>query len=346
MFFFSPNIDDLLEEAEGLVADDRLEEALALVESACRKAPKNPEGHVRRGSLLMGLGREEEALEAFETALRRDRKHPDALLSLADLLLERSEEDTERVIVLCQQGRRIAARSGDLGLEGEFLLLEGMAHTFLGRPRLALERLDDALERLGADPDVRLEKAIALFECCRFEEARITLEELVESFPDRAHAHHHLGLLAERRGEDESASLHFARARELDPEAFVQPVVLEEGEFDRVVEDALARLPTAVRRYLSNVAIAVEPFPSEDDLGGGELSPTILGVFRGSPLADKASWDPWAHFPSSIVLYQRNLERVARDREELIEEIDVTLLHEVGHFLGWDEEDLRERGLD
>ena len=56
--------------------------------------------------------------------------------------------------------------------------------------------------------------------------------------------------------------------------------------------------------------------------------------------------DPWSHFPSSIGLFQRNLERYARDREELLEEIRVTLLHEVGHFLGLDEEQLRELGLD
>jgi predicted Zn-dependent protease with MMP-like domain len=56
--------------------------------------------------------------------------------------------------------------------------------------------------------------------------------------------------------------------------------------------------------------------------------------------------DPWSHFPSSIVLYQRNLERFARDRKELIEQIGITLIHEVGHFLGLDEEQLWERGLE
>ena len=56
--------------------------------------------------------------------------------------------------------------------------------------------------------------------------------------------------------------------------------------------------------------------------------------------------DPWSHFPSSIALFQRNLERYARDREELLDEIRVTLLHEVGHFLGLDEDQLRDLGLD
>ena len=55
--------------------------------------------------------------------------------------------------------------------------------------------------------------------------------------------------------------------------------------------------------------------------------------------------DPWSHFPSSIVLYQGNLQRFAADREDLVEQIGITLVHEVGHFLGLDEEELWERGL-
>ena len=70
------------------------------------------------------------------------------------------------------------------------------------------------------------------------------------------------------------------------------------------------------------------------------LSPTILGLFRGAPYGQKVSADPWSHLPSSIVLYQRNLERAVADREELEEQIAITLVHEVGHFLGLDEEEL------
>lgn len=346
MFFFAPNIDDLLEKAERLLEEERLEEALVTAEEACRRAPRNPAGHVARGSVLAALCRTGEAISAFETALRRNKKHPEALWALADLLLDQEPDQSQRVIALCRAGRKVAVRAGDHRLEGEFLLLEGMATGRLGFARDTVELLDAALERLGPDPDVVLERAIALFEACRFEEARAAFEAILESDPDEAAAHHHLGLLSERRGDDEAASRHFATARSLDPDTWIAPCALEEKEFDQVVEAALSRLPSQVRRYLSNVAIAVEPFPADDDLEGGTLSPTILGVFRGSPLSEKASWDPWAHFPSSIVLYQRNLERFARDREELIEEIEVTLLHEVGHFLGLDEEDLEDRGLD
>lgn len=346
LFFFSPNIDGLLEQVERLLQEERLDEALSLAETACTKAPRNAGAHVARAAVLVELGRNEEAIEALETALRRDKRHPEALLGLADRLLERDTDESERVVALARQGRKVATRRGDGRLEGEFLLLEGIATGRLGHAADAIDLLDLALERLGPEPDVVLERAVALFEACRFDEARTAFEAIVETDPEEALAHHHLGLLAERRGDDTTAETCFAMARRLDPETCFAPCTLDEKDFDAVVEAALARLPAQVRRYLSNVAIAVEPFPADDDLEGGTLSPTILGVFRGSPLAEKASWDPWAHFPSSIVLYQRNLERIARDREELIEEIEVTLLHEVGHFLGFDEDDLEARGLD
>jgi len=97
------------------------------------------------------------------------------------------------------------------------------------------------------------------------------------------------------------------------------------------------------------VTIAVEEIPKDEDLLGESppLSPCILGVFRGSPVGERHSimggFDP---YPASIVLYQKNLERFARTREELIEQIGITVMHEVGHLMGLDEEDLWERGLD
>jgi predicted Zn-dependent protease with MMP-like domain len=129
---------------------------------------------------------------------------------------------------------------------------------------------------------------------------------------------------------------------------FPLPVGLSHAEFERVVEEALEEIPEEVRRYLANVPITVEDLPETHDLVATDppLSPGILGLFRGSPYGAKASiGDPWSHFPSSIVLYQRNLERFAHDRDELVDEIGVTLVHEVGHFLGLDEDELWERGL-
>ena len=256
--------------------------------------------------------------------------------------------DIEGALDLAQRGAAEALRKGDQAAAAELTLLEGIALSQLGLPRQAVERFGAVLALDPEDVDARLERGLASFELCRLDEAREDLLQVVRQEPNEAWAHHGLGLLAERSGEAAEAERHFARARKLDPDQFPKPVEMAQADFDRAVEDALADLPEPVRRYLANVAIAVESLPADYDLLGADppLSPSILGLFRGAPLGEKASMDPWSHFPSSIVLYQRNLERIAADRSELIEQIEVTLLHEVGHFLGLDEDDLFERGLD
>jgi predicted Zn-dependent protease with MMP-like domain len=256
--------------------------------------------------------------------------------------------DLERAAALARAGAKQARRAGDEERLADYLWLEASALTEAGEPGEALGRLDEALARSPDHLDAMLERAWALFELCRFADAARQLDEVEAREPDDAWGHHLRGLLAERRGEEKEASRRFAQARRLDPRGFPRPVSVTAAEFERLVEAALEALPEPVHRYLSNVPVMVEPIPSLDDLTGSEppLSPTILGIFRGAPYGQKASADPWSHLPSSIVLYQRNLERFAADREELVEQIGVTLLHEVGHFLGLDEEELAARGLD
>jgi predicted Zn-dependent protease with MMP-like domain len=268
------------------------------------------------------------------------------LLREAGEALDRGEG--EEALALAARGEREARGSGASELLPDLVLLQASALNHLGRSREALARADELLRGSGRDTAAMLERAFALWELSRLEEARSQLEELLRLEPDDAWGHHLLGLVAERQGRAPEADRCAARARRLAPGEFPRPVHLSPRAFDQAVEDALQELPEPIRRYLANVAIAVEDLPADDDLLASDppLSPEILGVFRGSPLGDKDSMDPWSHFPSSIVLYQKNLERFARDRAELLEQIGVTLVHEVGHFLGLDEEDLWERGLD
>lgn len=258
------------------------------------------------------------------------------------------EGDLERAVELARQGAKAARRAGLRDLQADLLWLEGSALTELAEPAAALARLDAALALAPDHLDAMLERAFTLFELSRFDEARRQAEAVLAREPGEAWAHHQLGLLAERRGDAAEAARHFARARKLDPQGFPRPVAVSRAEFERLAEAALEDIPEAVRRYLSNVPITVEDLPSDEDLAGGDppLSPTILGLFRGAPYGQKSSADPWSHFPSAIVLYQRNLERAVADRAELEAQIAVTLIHEVGHFLGLNEEELEARGLD
>jgi predicted Zn-dependent protease with MMP-like domain len=257
-------------------------------------------------------------------------------------------EEYERAVELARKAGKRARKDGEPALQADCAALEAAALNQLGESAAALARADEALRLDASCTGAHFERGFALYELVRFADARKAIDEGLREAEDEAWGQHLLGLVAERLGETGVSKRAFARARRLAPEEYPEPVRLTEGAFDAAVEDALAKLPPAVRDYLANVPITVEPLPSEEELRASDppLSPSILGLFRGAPYGAKGAGDPWSHFPSSIVLYQRNLEMFARDREELVEEIDVTLLHEVGHFLGLDEEELAARGLE
>ncbi|HSP78932.1 MAG TPA: metallopeptidase family protein [Myxococcaceae bacterium] len=347
-----PEVEARLEGVATAWEEGSFEEALAGAEAVLARAPELPEALHWRAAALMELGRLEEALEAWQRALKAAPDDLELLLGAAECLVSQTEDDREAVedgLALCARGRKLARRADDVELLFEFLLLEGIGLNQVGECGQALERLEAALEHVPRSVEARLERAIALFELCRFPEAREAFEEVLGDTPEEPWAHHYLGLMAERRGEHREARKRFARAQALAPEEFPPPVQLGEAEFDQAVEAAIKALPEHVKGYLDNVTLAVEAFPKDEDLLGEAppLSPCILGVFRGSPVGERNSilgaFDP---YPASIVLYQKNLERFARTREELIEQIGITVMHEVGHFMGLDEDDLWQRGLD
>jgi predicted Zn-dependent protease with MMP-like domain len=349
-----PEVEGLLEAASEAYEDGDFERALARAGEALERDRRSVGALHVRAAALAALGRTDEALEAYERALGRGKDDLDLLYGAADFHLgdlQQEEEDREAIergLELARRGWKLARKAGDRELAADFAWLEGVGLNQLGHAGEALARLDEAVAALPEAADVRRERGLALHELCRFDEAWEELLRAEKLDRDDPWTQHDLGLVAERRGREREAERRFRRARKLSPDEFPEPVRLSHEEFDRVVEDALAELPEQVRRYLSNVPVTVEEIPSDDDLRGAHppLSPSILGLFRGAPYGQKASMDPWSHLPSGIVLYQRNLERFARSREELVREIGVTLVHEVGHFLGLDEEELWERGLE
>ncbi len=344
----------LLDRAGDAFEDGRPGDALALAEEALAAEPRSVPALHFRAAALAELGRADEALEAYDRALGTGKDDPELLFGAAEFLVNVAQDGepdrdlVERGLELARRGAKLARRAGDDALAADLAWIEAVALNQLGRSEEALARLAEAEETAPDSVDVWLEKGFALYELCRFGEAKKALLRAERLDPDEPWTQHQLGLVAERQGRHDEAKRRLDRARKLDPEEFPKPIALSSAAFDEAVEDALESLPGPVRRYLSNVAITVEDVPSDDDLLASDppLSPAILGLFRGAPYGQKASMDPWSHFPSSIVLYQRNLERFARSKKDLIEQIGVTLLHEVGHFLGLDEDELYARGLD
>ncbi len=326
--------------------------ALECADQALSIDPRHAAALSLRAAALDALGGVSEASAAYDEALRLAPRDLDLIGDAAEFYLRQGNEEGDpdwlaRARDLTGSGAALAKRS-DPGAYVDFVLMQSDALQDLGEPNDALSRVDEALRDLRDEPRLQVERGLLLFETCRFDEARVQLDEVLKRNPGNPAAHHTLGLIAERAGRRDDAVAHFREAHAEAPDDFPLPVHFSADEFDGAVEDALGELPTQIRDYLSNVAITVDEVPRDDDLlsAAPPLSPSILGIFRGSPFSEKASMDPWSHFPSSIVLYQRNLERFARTRDELVEQIRVTLLHEVGHFLGLDEDQLRDLGLD
>jgi predicted Zn-dependent protease with MMP-like domain len=112
----------------------------------------------------------------------------------------------------------------------------------------------------------------------------------------------------------------------------------------QVVDATQRRLPPAVREPALRVPVCYEPHPSDDILTEG-WEPDILGLFVGPPhSADPGDPQP---LPPQILLFLENLWDYAEGDEKVYrDEVRLTYLHELGHYLGWDESDLEARGLD
>jgi len=111
---------------------------------------------------------------------------------------------------------------------------------------------------------------------------------------------------------------------------------LSREEFDELVEQAVAQLPRVFREKLSNVSIVVEDLPPQGERDGDAL----MGLFEGIPMTEKSVFQ--AAGPDRVFLYQRNIESACRTRKELVREIRLTLLHELGHYFGLSEEELED----
>jgi predicted Zn-dependent protease with MMP-like domain len=214
----------------------------------------------------------------------------------------------------------------------------------LGRPQEAEARLRTVLAEDASCPMSRCWLAMALFRQCRFKEAWVEVELSMETGRAPTDAHLVRGLLFEREGDYAAADECFSLAHETDPDRFRMPVRMERREFDRQVRLAARKLPRQFRRHLERVPVIVQDVPAIELLKGGEgLDPEILGLFDGTPLPETEGMTEFR--PNYIYLFQRNLERIARDHEHLVEEIAITLEHELGHYLGLDEDEVDEMGL-
>jgi predicted Zn-dependent protease with MMP-like domain len=311
---------------------------------ALQADPAAPEALLLTAACERHEGRPAEAEGWLRRAAEADREWATPVLWLAEILAEDPDRQTEAL--------RHARRAADLAGDDP----EAWLPATVLAARLALEGGDEeaAREALGAlppadvplaPPDLALDVADLFLALDDAPQARTRYRALTAAHPDLPDAWYGLGLAAQAEGDDAGAGAAWLEALRRDVETPLDERVarLSEEEFAEVAEDALAELPERARALLEDVPILVVDAPSEEDVRQG-LDPRILGLFSGMAYPDHSSVGGAPHL-TQILLFRRNLERVAGDVDELREEIRITLVHETGHFFGLSEDELHEMGL-
>jgi predicted Zn-dependent protease with MMP-like domain len=128
--------------------------------------------------------------------------------------------------------------------------------------------------------------------------------------------------------------------------------IVERGEmtterFIELVEGALDSLPEQFRKRMHNVAVLVEDLPPAQQPRRRAPRPRalprrlVMGVFVGTPATQKSVFDLRSG-PDYVILYQMNIEAVCRSDEEIRHEVRQTVMHEIGHYFGLSEDELRD----
>ncbi|MDQ7820612.1 MAG: metallopeptidase family protein [Armatimonadota bacterium] len=122
---------------------------------------------------------------------------------------------------------------------------------------------------------------------------------------------------------------------------------LSRRRFRRLVLQALQSLPEEIRARLDNVAVVVEDWPSAEQLAAAGVGPedTLFGLYEGVPLISRGITAD-SLLPDKITIFQGPLEEACASEEEMAEEIRRTVVHEIAHHLGIDDERLAELGYD
>lgn len=252
------------------------------------------------------------------------------------------ERDASRALTLA---REALGRQPD----AESFYVYGLASCECDEVEEGINALRRAVQLDAAHVEAWVALGRELHDICEFDQSQVVLLTALRLDPHHPEALYHRACLRERRHDYDGAARDYQAAALVDPEAYPRPSELDDDTIEQVADEVLSLLHPSLQRYLEDVHIYIDEVPAVELLQ--QFDPParpceVLGCFTGHSLAERTSDDPWSSLPATIVLFRRNLARLAHDRELLLEELRITLLHEIGHFLGLDEEDLERRGLD
>ena len=118
---------------------------------------------------------------------------------------------------------------------------------------------------------------------------------------------------------------------------------MDQDHFEKLVEKALSELPPEFATKLDNVSIVVTDLASPEQLAHAELHDPheLLGLYEGIPLTERPNGYSGA-LPDRISIFQIPIEEMCRNDQDIKEQVKKTVMHELGHYFGMDEEELRE----
>lgn len=218
----------------------------------------------------------------------------------------------------------------------------------VGDALLALGRAGESLHMYRKAVDLDAEQvggycgqADVHFERWELDRALVQAREALVRDPDYARAHYLMGLIHEKLGDDAAALDRFRRAANLDPEFYPFPLRLQDGAADGLVREAMRGLPASVQDVLAKARIEVAMLPSMSDAmrwRESEISPQIPGVLLEDEDAPGAVADDGGGPRLHLLLYVRNLEKVATSPESFVDEVQGLVMQEVADYLEWSED--------
>ncbi|OGW34272.1 MAG: hypothetical protein A2010_00105 [Nitrospirae bacterium GWD2_57_9] len=117
---------------------------------------------------------------------------------------------------------------------------------------------------------------------------------------------------------------------------------MDRPSFEKLVQNSLRRLPRRFKQKIKNITVEVEDAPSREILRDmGIEQGTLFGLYQGVPLTER-EWNFGNVLPDRIVIYQRPIEEEAQSPEEIEEIVLETVIHEVGHYFGFSDDEMYE----
>lgn len=187
---------------------------------------------------------------------------------------------------------------------------------------------------MSPDPEEPLDPEAALAEALSW----------IDEEPENPDAHYEAGLAYEDLDEELARRREFLEVLRLDslsdaaPQAEYETIICDE------VEATLAELPPEISERLGAVTVLVEPRPDREAVKDG-VDPRLLGLFEGAT-SEELSGSDAPLMATRIQIFSHNLASAFQDERSLRDEVRITVLHEIGHFFGLEEEDMERLGLD